>query len=142
MTRSVPRGVSSSWGNRASWAVTNWRSSHFGRLGAAFVAEQQREYAAHLGRLPRPAGAAAGAGRSQFYSCDTYNEMDPSPDTDLTADSAAVYAAMAAGDRGAVWMMQSWQFVLSRWFWSRCVGLHNTRFGVLPLPTPQQRHHP
>ena len=53
-----------------------------------------------------------------MYQCDTYNEMNP-PTNDpgyLRRSSAGVYAAMAAADPQAVWLLQGW-FLEHDEFW-------------------------
>ena len=58
-------------------------------------------------------------GTDSLYNSDTYNEMNP-PTNDpayLAAISSAVYAAMAAVDPAARWMMQGWLFVSDPDFW-------------------------
>jgi alpha-N-acetylglucosaminidase len=57
-------------------------------------------------------------GTDHYYSADTFNEMDP-PTEDLRylADiSRTVYDSMAAEDPSAVWVMQGWLFLESK-FW-------------------------
>ena len=56
-------------------------------------------------------------GTDHIYQCDNYNEMSPptrDPDY-LRNSSAAVYAAMAAADEKAIWLMQGWLFQSSWW---------------------------
>jgi len=58
-------------------------------------------------------------GRASYYSCDTYNEMNP-PTSDpsyLAAASSAVFSAMRSHDPSAVWLMQGWLFYSSASFW-------------------------
>lgn len=56
-------------------------------------------------------------GTDHIYQADTFNEIaPPTHDPDyLRASSAAVYAAMAAADPSAIWLMQGWLFQSSWW---------------------------
>ena len=58
-------------------------------------------------------------GTDSLYNADSYNEMSPPTNdaTYLAAVSAAVYAAMTAVDREAIWVMQGWLFVSDPDFW-------------------------
>eukprot|EP01062_Namystynia_karyoxenos_P058893 TRINITY_DN50349_c0_g1_i1.p1 TRINITY_DN50349_c0_g1~~TRINITY_DN50349_c0_g1_i1.p1 ORF type:complete len:862 (+),score=324.47 TRINITY_DN50349_c0_g1_i1:79-2586(+) len=79
-------------------------------------------------------------GTDHIYQCDTYNELTP-PTSDpayLRAASAAVYEAMAAGDAGAIWLMQGWLFQ-STGFWKEpqikayLGGVDNSKMWILDL---------
>ena len=72
----------------------------FHRIGARFIEVQNALY-----------------GTDHIYSCDTFNEMDPTTTnlTELTASSTAVYNAMAASDTEAIWLMQGWLFIHKYW---------------------------
>ena len=56
-------------------------------------------------------------GSDHIYQADTYNELTPPTDDPgyLRASSAAVYAAMAAADPDAIWLMQGWLFQSTWW---------------------------
>ena len=56
-------------------------------------------------------------GSDHIYQADTFNELAPPTDdpTYLRASSAAVYAAMAAADPSAIWLMQGWLFQSAWW---------------------------
>ena len=56
-------------------------------------------------------------GTDHIYQADTYNEMSPPvrDPTYLRRASTAVYAAMAAADKDAVWLMQGWLFQSGWW---------------------------
>jgi alpha-N-acetylglucosaminidase len=58
-------------------------------------------------------------GRAAYYSCDTYNEMNPPTDDPsyLAAASSAVFSAIRSHDPAAVWLMQGWLFYSSASFW-------------------------
>jgi alpha-N-acetylglucosaminidase len=72
----------------------------FHTVGVAFM----REYAAEFGS-------------DHVYSCDTFNEMTPRTNATeyLSRMGASVYAAMAAHDPLAVWLMQGWLFLSPFW---------------------------
>ena len=75
---------------------------HFQTIGATYIKVQQEIY-----------------GTDHIYNCDTFNEMDPRSNDPvyLRASSRAVYAAMAAADPDAVWLMQGWLFRNAAGFW-------------------------
>ena len=51
-------------------------------------------------------------GTGQFYATDQWNEIDPfSYELDYLRSMSAVYSAMAAVDKDAVWVMQAWFLV-------------------------------
>ena len=56
-------------------------------------------------------------GTDHIYSCDTFNELNPSSGnlTELTASSSAVFAAMSKSDPDAIWLMQGWLFINQFW---------------------------
>ena len=74
----------------------------FQTIGATFLKKQTARY-----------------GTDHLYNSDTYNEMNPPTNdpTYLASISSAVYSAMTAVDREAVWVMQGWLFVSSPDFW-------------------------
>ncbi|KAJ0095775.1 hypothetical protein Patl1_17155 [Pistacia atlantica] len=56
---------------------------------------------------------------TDIYNCDTFNENSP-PTNDpkfISSLGAAVYKAMAKGDKDAVWLMQGWLFYSDSVFW-------------------------
>ncbi|KAJ0038292.1 hypothetical protein Pint_23963 [Pistacia integerrima] len=56
---------------------------------------------------------------TDIYNCDTFNENSP-PTNDpkfISSLGAAVYKAMAKGDKDAVWLMQGWLFYSDSAFW-------------------------
>lgn len=74
----------------------------FVEVGKAFVEEQTRQY-----------------GTDHYYASDTFIEMSP-PSNDpafLAEMGRAVYAAMAAADPKATWVMQGWIFFNNPQFW-------------------------
>jgi alpha-N-acetylglucosaminidase len=74
----------------------------FLEVGKAFIEEQKRLY-----------------GTDHFYAADTFIEMMP-PSNDpafLAGMGKAVYAAMAAADPEARWLMQGWIFINNGRFW-------------------------
>lgn len=75
----------------------------FVEIGQTFVQQQIKEY----------------GGTSHIYSCDTFNEnRPPSDDTEFISTlGAAVFDAMRAGDKDAVWLMQGWLFSSDAAFW-------------------------
>ncbi len=75
---------------------------HFQTLGAQYLQVQNALY-----------------GSDHIYNCDTYNELTPRSNDPiyLAASSRAVYAAMAAADPQAVWLMQGWLFRNAEGFW-------------------------
>ncbi|KAL9226459.1 hypothetical protein vseg_002270 [Gypsophila vaccaria] len=75
----------------------------FVKLGAAFIKKQIEEY----------------GDMTDIYSCDTFNENSPPTDDPAYISSlgAAVYEAMAEGDKDAVWLMQGWLFYSDSKFW-------------------------
>ena len=75
----------------------------FPELGAKFIALQAKTY-----------------GTDHFYSCDTYNEINPASNSTayLAKASASVYAGMAQVDPAAVWVMQAWSIAPSA-FWGQ-----------------------
>lgn len=56
-------------------------------------------------------------GTDHYYSCDTFNEVDPKTTnhTYLRAASAAVHNAIAAKDTQGIWVMQAWLFHSGYW---------------------------
>jgi alpha-N-acetylglucosaminidase len=56
-------------------------------------------------------------GTDHFYSCDTFNEVDPSQADEayLKASSAAVHRSIAAVDPNGVWVLQAWLFHFQFW---------------------------
>lgn len=56
-------------------------------------------------------------GTDHYYSCDTFNEVDPksTDHTYLKAASAAVHQSIAAKDPSGIWVMQAWLFHSSYW---------------------------
>jgi alpha-N-acetylglucosaminidase len=60
-------------------------------------------------------------GASKLFNSDTFNEMLPASNdpTYLAQTSAAVYAALAAYDNSAIWLMQGWLFVNDPGFWKQ-----------------------
>ncbi|XP_044490579.1 alpha-N-acetylglucosaminidase isoform X2 [Mangifera indica] len=75
----------------------------FIKIGEAFIRLQIAEY----------------GDVTDIYNCDTFNENSP-PTNDPTFISslgAAVYKAMAKGDKDAVWLMQGWLFYSDSAFW-------------------------
>ncbi|MCX7424850.1 MAG: alpha-N-acetylglucosaminidase [Planctomycetia bacterium] len=78
------------------------RDPLFARVGKAFIEEQTRQF-----------------GTDHLYASDTFIEMSP-PSNDpafLSAMGGAVFAAMAAGDPEAKWVMQGWLFCNNPGFW-------------------------
>lgn len=75
----------------------------FRKIGARFVTEATKLY-----------------GTAHLYSADTFNEVDPPTDDPeyLKGMTRQVYQAMADADPKAVWFMQGWLFVHSR-FWNQ-----------------------
>ena len=74
-------------------------------------------------------------GTDHIYSCDTFNEMDP-PTGDLAAlkaSSSAVYGAMAAADKDAIWLMQGWLFIHG--FWTSHADRVKAYLSGAPTPT-------
>ncbi len=79
-------------------------------------------------------------GTDHVYSCDTFNEMHvPFTDTEsLRQSSKAVIDGMMEADPDAVWLMQGWLFLFSRfWYLNRIEaylsGVPNDRMIVLDL---------
>ena len=74
-------------------------------------------------------------GTDHIYSCDTFNEMDPTTTnlTELTASSSAVYQAMAASDSDAIWLMQGWLF--QHQYWSAHSERVKAYLDGVPTPT-------
>lgn len=56
-------------------------------------------------------------GTDHYYSCDTFNEVDPKSTSlsYLKAASAAVHNAIAAEDATGIWVMQAWLFHSPYW---------------------------
>lgn len=75
----------------------------FIEIGQTFVQQQIKEY----------------GGTSHIYSCDTFNENRPPSDDPkfISTLGAAVFDAMHAGDKDAVWLMQGWLFSSDAAFW-------------------------
>lgn len=75
----------------------------FVKLGEAFIKQQIKEY----------------GDVTDIYNCDTFNENSPPTDdpTYISSLGAAVYEAMAKGDKYAVWLMQGWLFYSDSNFW-------------------------
>jgi alpha-N-acetylglucosaminidase len=79
-------------------------------------------------------------GTDSVYSCDTFNEMHV-PFTDapsLRASSKAVIDGMMEADPDAVWLMQGWLFLFSRFWYAERIeaylsGVANDRMIVLDL---------
>ncbi|KAL2932385.1 Alpha-N-acetylglucosaminidase [Bienertia sinuspersici] len=69
----------------------------FVKLGEAFIKQQIKEY----------------GDVTDIYNCDTFNENSPPTDdpTYISSLGAAVYEAMAKGDKYAVWLMQVLPFL-------------------------------
>ncbi|HEY1123760.1 MAG TPA: alpha-N-acetylglucosaminidase [Haloferula sp.] len=75
----------------------------FRKVGARFVSEATKLY-----------------GTAHLYSADTFNEVDPPTDDPayLREMTRQVYQSMADADPQAVWFMQGWLFVHSK-FWTQ-----------------------
>ncbi|GAA5118648.1 alpha-N-acetylglucosaminidase [Luteolibacter yonseiensis] len=75
----------------------------FRQIGSRFVKEATKLY-----------------GTAHLYSADTFNEVDPPTDDPeyLKGMTRQVYQAMADADPEAVWFMQGWLFVHSK-FWTK-----------------------
>ncbi|GMH20615.1 hypothetical protein Nepgr_022456 [Nepenthes gracilis] len=92
----------------------------FVKLGEAFIKRQIKEY----------------GDVTDIYNCDTFNENSP-PTNDpayISLLGAAVYKAMAKGDKDAVWLMQGWLFYSDSTFWKppqRKALLHSVPFGKM-----------
>eukprot|EP01018_Ginkgo_biloba_P022651 Gb_23620 [translate_table: standard] len=70
--------------------------ARFVEIGQAFIQQQIQEY----------------GGTSHIYNCDTFDENTP-PTNDpeyISTLGAAVFKAMHAGDKDAIWLMQGWLF--------------------------------
>jgi alpha-N-acetylglucosaminidase len=92
-----------SWSDFPGVYVLDPTDSLFRKLGAQFVTEATRLY-----------------GTAHLYSADTFNEVDPPSDDPeyLKGMTRQVYESMAAADPKAVWFMQGWLFVHSK-FWTQ-----------------------
>lgn len=92
----------------------------FIEIGEAFIKRQLKEY----------------GDVTDIYNCDTFNENSP-PTNDPTYISnlgAAVYKAMARGDKDAIWLMQGWLFYSDSGFWrppQMQALLHSVPFGKM-----------
>lgn len=75
----------------------------FVEIGQTFVRQQIKEY----------------GGTSHIYNCDTFNENQPPSDDPefISSLGTAVFDAMRAGDKDAVWLMQGWLFSSDAEFW-------------------------
>ncbi|CAL1371673.1 unnamed protein product [Linum trigynum] len=92
----------------------------FIEIGRAFIHQQFKEY----------------GDVTDIYSCDTFNENSPPTDDPEYINSlgAAVYQAMSAGDKYAVWLMQGWLFYSDSAFWKQPqmkALLHSVPFGKM-----------
>ena len=89
-------------------------SELFAKIGRAFVDAQLEAYQDLLAPLSSAASSSNDGENSPpplYFSCDTWNEVDPSPEEDVGAGARAAHGAMAAGaaavGRRAVWVMQT-----------------------------------
>jgi len=84
--------------------LLDFTSDLFQQIGTSFI-EVQTELYDHV---------------TDYYNCDTYNEMDPSTNHSdyLRAASQAVYKPMSTKNPDAVWIMQGWLFINSAGFWN------------------------
>ncbi|XP_010257140.1 PREDICTED: alpha-N-acetylglucosaminidase isoform X2 [Nelumbo nucifera] len=92
----------------------------FVEIGEAFIRQQVEEY----------------GDVTDIYNCDTFNENSPPTDdpTYISLLGAAVYKAMAQGDKDAVWLMQGWLFSSESTFWrppQMRALLHSVPFGKM-----------
>ena len=80
-------------------------------------------------------------GTDHFYSCDTFNEVDPEQTDEnyLKASSAAVHTSISSVDPQGVWVLQAWLFHFSFWTSDRrrvewyLSGVENTAMIILDL---------
>ncbi|KAJ8900319.1 hypothetical protein K2173_024959 [Erythroxylum novogranatense] len=105
------------------WCCTYLLDPHdplFVEIGKAFIRQQIAEY----------------GDVTDIYNCDTFNENSP-PTNDpeyISSLGAAVYKAMSAGDKYAVWLMQGWLFYSDSAFWKprqMQALLHSVPFGKM-----------
>ena len=91
------------WSNFPGIHVLDPSDPLFRKIGSRFVAESTKLY-----------------GTAHLYSADTFNEVDPPTDDPdyLRGMTRAVYQSMAEADPEAIWFMQGWLFVHSR-FWTQ-----------------------
>ena len=91
-----------SWSGFAGVHVLDPTDPLFRKIGSRFVSEATKLY-----------------GTAHLYSADTFNEVDPPTDDPayLREMTRQVYGAMADADPEAVWFMQGWLFVHSK-FWT------------------------
>ena len=56
-------------------------------------------------------------GTDHVYNADVFNEMQPPESSTefISNTSKAIYSAMTAGDKDAVWLMQGWMFLNDYW---------------------------
>ena len=78
---------------------------------------------------------------ANYWQTDLYNELSPpSSDTDyLRSASSAVYAAMNAADKNAVWVTQGWMFYSDSSFWQ---GWFDLRHASITPPERITSPHP
>lgn len=90
------------------WHMTP-TSKDYQTLGEDFMRAQQEAY-----------------GETEFYNCDTFNEVDPHSEdpAELSAAAAAVTSTIKGVNPNGIWVMQGWLFYFSG-FWRKAINVEN-----------------
>jgi alpha-N-acetylglucosaminidase len=111
----VPRAIARVYPNATLTQSPPWNNFPYQETGVYMMDPTQPEFV-ELGQRFM-AGIIDEYGNSPFYSCDTFNEVDPtSTDPTYLADSAkSVVESIRGVDPQGVWVMQAWLFHFGFW---------------------------